>query len=59
MLAIAAGYVFMSALAIGEGLFVFRVVAAGLLGQNHSELVTGTLGVRLKAMIEAGSMAGQ
>ena len=61
MLAIAAGYVFMSALAIGEGPFVFRVVAAGRGPVGPKPFGAGRwyTGGGIEAMIEAGSMAGQ
>lgn len=59
IIAIAAGYVFISVLAVGDGPFVFGVAAAGRgpvrpfgAGRWYTE-------GEVEAMIEAGCMAGQ
>jgi hypothetical protein len=59
--AIAAGYVFMSALAVSEGPFGFGVAAAGRGPVGLKPFGAGcwyTEG-EIEAMVEAGSMAGQ
>jgi hypothetical protein len=61
ILAIGAGYVFMSALAVDEGPFIFGVAAAGRGPVGPKPFGAGrwyTEG-EVETMIEAGSMAGQ
>jgi hypothetical protein len=57
----AAGYVFMSALAVGESPFVFGVAAAGRgpVGLKPFGAGSWCTGDELEAMAEAGPMAGQ
>jgi hypothetical protein len=61
ILAIAGGYVFMSALAVSEGPFIFGVATAGRGSVGLTPFGAGrwyTEG-EVEAMVEVGSMAGQ
>ena len=61
MLAIAAGYVFMSAKAVGEGPFAFGVAAGGggPVGLKPFGARSWYTGGEVEATAEAGSMAGR
>jgi hypothetical protein len=61
VLAISAGYVFMSALVVSEGPFIFGAAAAGRgpVGPKPFGARSWNAGGKVEAMAEAGSMAGR